>query len=300
MPVGKPLNKGYQTDNSGAKSTSIHIEMPPLPDETPITPEIVPAIAPEEPQQQQYSMPEEPDADEQEYEDSAEETIEDKPSKTAYESFREVRQAKEKAESERNELMLKMQKLQQDYIDSMKNKNQEKTEEPDDLDLEIDPETLVEGKHLKKYINQMKDMRKEIKVYKQQSQEIELQNKIRSRYPDFEDVLNAQSVQKLNQTHPEVATALSNIPSDYDKAVADYEFIKNINVREGTMKKIDKSMYQDKERALDNAKKPRPLASVSPQQGDTPLSKANAFANGLTDELKEQLRKEMYTARRSH
>jgi hypothetical protein len=30
------------------------------------------------------------------------------------------------------------------------------------------------------------------------------------------------------------------------------------------------------------------------------MSKANAFANGLTEELKEQLRKEMAEARRSN
>jgi hypothetical protein len=55
----------------------------------------------------------------------------------------------------------------------------------------------------------------------------------------------------------------------------------------------------DKLRAQKNAAKPKPLASVNPQQGDSPLSKANAFANGLTDDLKKQLRKEMEDARRS-
>lgn len=36
---------------------------------------------------------------------------------------------------------------------------------------------------------------------------------------------------------------------------------------------------------------------LSPQQGDSPLSKANAFANGLTEDLKKQLQKEMFEAR---
>ena len=49
----------------------------------------------------------------------------------------------------------------------------------------------------------------------------------------------------------------------------------------------------DKAKAVINAQKPRPLTSISPQQGDSPLSKANAFANGLTPELQAQLLKEM-------
>jgi hypothetical protein len=63
---------------------------------------------------------------------------------------------------------------------------------------------------------------------------------------------------------------------------------------------IHKDIYEsDRLKALKNSQKPRPLASVSPQQGDGPLSKANAFANGMTAELKEQLRKEMYAARKN-
>jgi hypothetical protein len=41
------------------------------------------------------------------------------------------------------------------------------------------------------------------------------------------------------------------------------------------------------------------MASISPQQGDSPLTKANAFANGeLTPELKAQLWKETNQYRR--
>jgi hypothetical protein len=55
----------------------------------------------------------------------------------------------------------------------------------------------------------------------------------------------------------------------------------------------------DRAAAQKNASKPKPLASVSPQQGDSPLSRANAFANGLTPELQKQLRQEMEEARKN-
>jgi hypothetical protein len=58
--------------------------------------------------------------------------------------------------------------------------------------------------------------------------------------------------------------------------------------------------YQaDRERAQNNANKPRPLASVSPQQGESALSHANPFAGGLTPELKTSLLKEMEAARKA-
>ena len=54
----------------------------------------------------------------------------------------------------------------------------------------------------------------------------------------------------------------------------------------------------DKRKAQENSAKPRPMASVSPQQGESPLSHANAFANGLTPELQKQLWKEMQDAKK--
>ena len=51
-------------------------------------------------------------------------------------------------------------------------------------------------------------------------------------------------------------------------------------------------------KARENHAKPRPISSIGAQEGDGPLSKANAFANGLTDELKQQLLKEMQEARK--
>ena len=81
----------------------------------------------------------------------------------------------------------------------------------------------------------------------------------------------------------------------YSTAVSAYTMIKNL----GIAPKGDDFMVQ-KAQAQKNAAKPKPLASVNPQQGESPLSKANAFANGLTDDLKAQLLKEMYAARRDH
>ena len=56
----------------------------------------------------------------------------------------------------------------------------------------------------------------------------------------------------------------------------------------------------DREQAQRNMAKPRPLASVAASQGnDSPLQRANAFANGLTEELRSQLHREMVESMRN-
>ena len=103
-----------------------------------------------------------------------------------------------------------------------------------------------------------------------------------------------ENVEILRERFPEIAQTLSDTPDIYNKAAAAYSVIKNFGIHKDT------APYEnDRAKAVANLQKPRPLTSVSPQQGDSPLSRANAFANGMTDELKEQLRKEMYTARKS-
>ena len=52
---------------------------------------------------------------------------------------------------------------------------------------------------------------------------------------------------------------------------------------------------QNSEAINANINKPRPASSIGAQTGTQPLQRANAFANGLTDELKEQLLREMTT-----
>jgi len=54
---------------------------------------------------------------------------------------------------------------------------------------------------------------------------------------------------------------------------------------------------KDRAHVATNANKPRSSASISPQQGDSPLSNANAFADGLTPELKKKLYAEMLEAK---
>lgn len=204
------------------------------------------------------------------------------------ENFTRMRIAREKAERERDELM-KLLLAQQ---------NQQRPEPQyveEDYDDEIDPDALVEGKNLKKVTKQMRDMQSQLRQYQQQSNQQIMEARIRAQYPDFERVVSEENVAILKNLHPEVAESLRNTTDLYSQAAAAYKVIKNFGIHK------EEYMSNDKARALKNSVKPKPLASVNPQQGDSPLAKANAFATGeFTAEMKDRLRKEMEAARKRY
>lgn len=210
-------------------------------------------------------------------------------------SFRAVREAKERAERERDAMLSQMLEMQRQMQLIQQQQQPKQQEEPvEDYDFDIDPDALAEGKHLKKLIAKQKAMEQQLKRYQMQSEEVAVETRIRTQYPDFEKVVSKENVEILNEQFPEIAKTLRDTPDMFNKAAAAYTVIKNFGIYKDTPK-----FEADRAKAISNATKPRPLASVNPTQGDSPLSKANAFANGMTDELKEQLRREMYNARKS-
>lgn len=198
-------------------------------------------------------------------------------------NFRAIREKAERAERERDELMRRLQEIE------AKSKQVQPEEEPESS---IGDDDLVEGKHLRKYNKEIKALKEQLKSYQQQTAETVIEAKIKSQYADFDSVVNVNNIEMLRTAYPEVAHTLNANPDLYSKAVSAYTLIKKLGIHQ------DESYKADIARAQKNAVKPRPLASVSPTQGDSPLSKANAFANGLTDDLKKQLYREMLDARR--
>lgn len=140
--------------------------------------------------------------------------------------------------------------------------------------LEIAPDDIAEGKHIS-HIND--------KISKLQEQLTESQLKVT--YPDFDTVVNADSLKQLQQEYPHLAQSIHSTTDLYTKAVSAYTLIKKFGIS-------TQELQQNKKLVDQNYSKPRSMASISPQQGDSPLSKANAFANGLTTDLQKQLWKE--------
>lgn len=184
-----------------------------------------------------------------------------------------IRALREKAEKQEKEI--------EEYKKYFAQMNQPKQQQTAEEDYNLSPDDLVEAKHLKKY---------EQKIQKLEEQLTE--QKLKSEFPDFDKVVNQENLERLAKSYPAIANTLKAPGNLYDKAVSAYTMLRNFGIYQ------EDTFENDRVRAQNNFNKPRPLTSVSPQQGDSPLSKANAFANGLTEDLKQQLWKEMNDLRK--
>lgn len=262
------------------------IEMPPLEQEAAPVYEVHPQIAAATPP---ADMHQEESQDQQEV--AQHEAIETAPArKTSIENDANVRELRQRAkmaerlEWERDELKRRLQEMQ-----SGKPQTQEVNR---DEDFDLAPDALAEGKHLSKMDRKVKELEKQLKSYQMQSAEALAEQRVKMQYPDFDRVVSQDNIELLRTQFPDLAEMIHHTPDMYKKASSAYTLIKQMGIYKG------ETFDQEKAVAQKNAVKPKPLASISPQQGDTPLSRANAFANGLTDDLKEQLRKEMYESRK--
>ena len=194
-------------------------------------------------------------------------------------NFKELREQKERLQKERDELMrqLEMQKAQQ---------NQQ-----DDDDKDLHPDDLVEWRHVDKKIRRLEQ---QISQQHKQIAESAIEARLKVQYPDFDAIVNNDTIAALQTAYPEIAATLGSSKDLYTKAVSAYTLIKKLGIRTG-----DEQSSSQKNIINSNLSKPRPAQSVSPQQGATPLSRANEFAQGLTEDRKKQIYREMLEAARS-
>ncbi len=200
---------------------------------------------------------------------------------SAAENLKRLREKADRAERERDEAVRIVKELK------------ERSSSTED-DLGINADELVEGKHLSKVSKKIRKLEEEIGAYKAHSEQVAIESRIKNTYNDFDKIVSEESITRLKEEYPELAESIINTPNLYNKAVAAYTMIKKLGIV--SEDKFD----QERQLAQKNANKPRTLTSISPQQGDTPLSRANAFANGLTDDLKSELRREMEEARKNY
>lgn len=196
-----------------------------------------------------------------------------------------LRKLADQAARERDDALRRLQEIEQQKAAKV---------ESYDEDIIIKDDELVEGKHLSKYAKKIKQLEEQQRQYIRQTTESTAEMRLKAQYPDFDKVMTMENVQMFSAAYPELAKTINASNDLYEKASSAYTLIKKFGIYN------DQPFEADKQKALANASKPRPLASVSPQQGDSPMQRANAFSNGLTAELKEQLLKEMNEARRGY
>ena len=204
-------------------------------------------------------------------------------------NYRAIRSKAEKLERERDEAVRRLQEIESNrYAQSKAQVESPQVEE----DVRVGDDDLVEGKHLTKVGRKIKALEEKIQQYQQQSSMTATEAKLKSQYSDFDKVVSRDNIEMLKDAYPELYSTIYTSSDLYNKAVSAYTLIKKLGIHREDNFASDRAMVQK------NASKPRAVASIAPQQGDSPLSKANAFANGLTPELKAQLLREMQETRK--
>lgn len=206
-------------------------------------------------------------------------------------NFAELREQAKKAERERDEALRRLQQVESDRVQQ---KQKEQESEPNPFDFGGNDDDLAEIKHLKAIAKRQQELEKRLQQYQQQSTQMTAEARLKSQYQDLEKVVNDENIRRLQEEDPDLAMSLQHNPDPYTKYAAAYKAIKRMGIYQ------EDNYEADRKRAQVNANKPRPLASVAPQQGNSPLTRANAFANGLTSELKSKLIKEMQDARKKY
>jgi len=246
------------------------IEMPPLPEEP------VEQISAPEPVQE--VIQDQSEAPEELLHEELQESVKPSPQ----ESFRQLKAKAERAERERDELLRRLQETER-----LKQQHQQPVED----EVHLNPDDLVEWKHVDSKIRKLEN---QLRAQQQQQALAAAEMRLKAQFPDIDQVVSAENVQKLSLLYPEFAEILNESGDLYKKAASAYKMIKNLGIMPNTQ-----PVYKERELARANVVKPRPMASISPQQGDSPMSHANAFANGLTPDLQAQLLKEMRDAQKN-
>lgn len=173
----------------------------------------------------------------------------------------------------------------------------EQIPEIDTPDIQIGDDDLVEGKHLKQYVQQMqRQMQESKKQYAHQAAQAyntSLEIQLKAQYPDFDQVVSQANLKDLAALHPELAATLNNSPDLRSQAVSAYTMIKNLGIDQS----LDDPYMAEKEKIRKNSAKPRPSNSVTPSNS-SPLAQAGAFSGELTPALRKQLQTEMEQYRR--
>jgi hypothetical protein len=209
-------------------------------------------------------------------------------------NFRTLRDEKARSERERDEALAKLRAYEMQQYNMQQQVKPPTEPDIEETDIEIGSEDIAEGKHIKALAAEVKKLRGMVKQNEQRSTAMTEESKLLAKYPDYYNVVSSDSIARLQAEDPELAQVLGTSTDVYGAKAMAYKAIKKMSaVKAEPTYELEKAQIQR------NAAKPKPLASLAPQQGDSPLSRANAFANGLTPTLQQQLRREMEEARRN-
>lgn len=215
-------------------------------------------------------------------------------------NIKELREKAERAQSEAERIKRERDEMAA-YIQQMRAQQEQPhihdDEIEEDYSINLKDDDLVEGKEIAKLVKKINNLESKLKKSQQQSSQMSVETRLKMQYPDIEKVLSQENLMRLKNEEPELAYTISMNPDLYSQSVTAYKQIKKLGI---VQDQPIQNYETEKQIIQKNISKPRPVVSINAQQGDSPLSRANAFANGLTEDLKKQLQREMAEIRKAY
>lgn len=181
------------------------------------------------------------------------------------------------------------------YLQQNMNQNKPSVKmEIEEDDIDVSDDSYIEGYQFKKYVrnlkNEFKKTTAQLQEMTQRSAIEQAELKLRSDYPDLNQVVNEENLFTLSKLKPSLYRSIMATNDLYDRGSAAYEMIKNSGIVQE---------YTPVDRRIDqNKSKPRSAASVAPQSSETPLARAGDYDRRiLTPEYKERLLRQVAEAK---
>lgn len=247
-------------DNTGA---------PELVEEAPTTPEYT---------QEELSTPE------------PNESVEESPQER---NWREMRESLKELKKQNEELSTKLsQREQQEAYQQWQLQQQQASyqsqypaSQPEETYEDDDLLTAAQAKKLAADL-----AKQEVEKYFKQQEAQNVPQRLQQQYNDYADIVNQENVQKLIQEDPETAEDIESLKSDPMRMSR--MLYKTLKARYGEQKKEEDPFVMAKKKEAQERQERAPSSSSAVPKRSA-LAEANAFAQGLTPELKQQLLSEM-------
>jgi hypothetical protein len=179
----------------------------------------------------------------------------------------------------------KMQELErkaQEQDDLIRRLQAQTPQEKDDLESLTDDDIVTVSQAKKLAVKMAQQVAENVVKQKDLST---LEDRINVKYPDFQDVVSRDAIEKLKVDEPELALSLATMQDPYQQAVAAYKLLKKIGGKD--------ALTQEQKKAIENRSKPQSSSTIVKNSA---IGNAHLFENGLTPELKKQLYQEMQQA----
>jgi len=191
-------------------------------------------------------------------------------------SFRLMRHKQEALEQEKQRIQEERDRYAYE-LNRLKQSSEQSQRAP--VESNLSPDDYVERKYVDQRIQQL---------------ERHLINaRLKAQYPDFDTVVSPSNVAVLEKEDPEFAAAIASSKDIYNVAAATYKAIKKMGI-EGY-----DQQYENVRKLEQNSSKPRASSNqITSSKSETPLSRAHAFSEGLTSDMKKVHYADMKKAQR--